>query len=702
MKKRTKIAAVALAASLACTVLSGCVFTSTNTLKDYRQVIAEVDITQGKDFQEGGAFAAYSDVIEPGVVTKQDMVAMFVSSGYSMIQNNYTYYDTFNLISDTLVNRQIYLQYAMAYFMEYGDAEGTEYSVEGYRAAIEGKEGEDKRLAGLKYFLAEEEVAQADYSVRVLFNNSIDALEESLIAAEEEESPATDSVRTLPNGVETENEDYYDAAYKVYTGSNSLSDCGSYEAPEGSTVTTRRTAYNQFLGNLRSSQMVETGEDVSDAENLSYFKIEQRSAYEMALLNKLGEKFEAEIKAEITEADVREAYDKAYTEQSKNFADDRESFETALDSMSDTSFILTAPEENYGFVINILLPFSQRQTNALESAPADSQGNKFGYRATLLSKVRATDQRSGWFTGETDYSFDGSQIEGVYTGGNADRTYLFFEDSISGEENGKYERLENYYGRYTFNGSVSKNAKDEYVINPARLTIDDFIAELEGYLNAQSGLSAQGAYYADGTAQSFGGYESNDAYYAQTQFYKDDAAHSVDYSKFVYYQGKVAFGKTFDPNQMFVADTPENKAFSAINELSFAYNTDTAGLNSYLGYAVSVEKTDFVSEFEYAAQLACKEGAGSYVVVPSDYGWHIIYCTFSFVENGSGEIEPFAFDWDEKDTEGTFSNLYYESICANATTRYTTIRQSYIINEYTQCATVYKDRYADLTGLDLV
>ena len=240
------------------------------------------------------------------------------------------------------------------------------------------------------------------------------------------------------------------------------------------------------------------------------------------------------------------------------------------------------------------------------------------------------------------------------------------------------------------------------MINPARLTIDDFIAELEGYLNAQSGLSAQGAYYADGTAQSFGGYESNDAYYAQTQFYKDDAAHSVDYSKFVYYQGKVAFGKTFDPNQMFVADTPENKAFSAINELSFAYNTDTAGLNSYLGYAVSVEKTDFVSEFEYAAQLACKEGAGSYVVVPSDYGWHIIYCTFSFVENGSGKIEPFAFDWDEKDTEGTFSNLYYESICANATTRYTTIRQSYIINEYTQCATVYKDRYADLTGLDLV
>ena len=116
MRKTAKVAAVALAAALGTTLLAGCDI-STNVGKDYAQTIAEVNITKSENFADS-EYAAYGDVIGTGVVTKRDMVAYFVSTGYSMMQTyGWTYYDTFNMISETLVNRQIYMQYAMLYLI---------------------------------------------------------------------------------------------------------------------------------------------------------------------------------------------------------------------------------------------------------------------------------------------------------------------------------------------------------------------------------------------------------------------------------------------------------------------------------------------------------------------------------------------------------------------------------------------------------
>ena len=137
--------------------------------------------------------------------------------------------------------------------------------------------------------------------------------------------------------------------------------------------------------------------------------------------------------------------------------------------------------------------------------------------------------------------------------------------------------------------------------------------------------------------------------------------------------------------------------YSAVNELSFAYNTDTAGLNTYLGYAVTIGKTSYVSEFEYAAQMVCKEGAGSYAVVATDYGWHIIYCTFAYME---GDLTPFVYDAAQEDEEGTFSNLFYEAFRSQIVEQYSTRAQREAISTYDDGITLYKDRYADLSGLD--
>ena len=701
MKKTTKVAAVTLAAALGCSVFAGCDLVSTNIDKDYAQVIAEVDISQSEDFAEGGKYAAYKDVVRPVEITKLEMVAYFVTTGYSaMQQNGWTYYDTFEMISEALCNRALYVQYAMTYFLANGDAEGKTYTMDGFHAAVaEADDDTQYALSSMGYFLTDEEKAHAEYNTRVMFNNTIDTQEEAIIAAEEG-SASEETVRTLPTGVDTANEDYYDPAYKVYTGSNAAADCGSYETVEGSTPATRTRAYNTFLANLRSNNLIARNENVSDIGSLSYYSIELRNAYEDAIIAKLGEKFEQEAVATLSTAEggslVAKEYDTTLARQTLAFQNSESTFETALDGMSDDSFVLTAPAAGYGYVVNILIPFSTTQANELKNADADfgdPKGNKFAKRAELLEGVRGTDQRGSWITGATDYSFEGASVADKYTGGNAARSLLFFEDGIS--ENARYERISNYLGKYTYNGTV--NAAGDKA-TPSRIDIDAFIAEMEGYLGSDA---AKGA-LADGESYKVSGARTGENYFdrAPSEYYKQDADGNtvVDYEKFVYYKGKVDFGEDgFDANRMFVKGSAENVVYSAVNELSFAYNTDTAGLNTYLGYAVTIGKTSYVSEFEYAAQMVCKEGAGSYAVVATDYGWHIIYCTFAYME---GDLTPFVYDAAQEDEEGTFSNLFYEAFRSQIVEQYSTRAQREAISTYDDGITLYKDRYADLSGLD--
>ena len=706
MKKTTKVAAVALAAALSSTLLAGCDIT-TDVSKDYAQVIAEVNITDSANF-ESSSYAEYGDVIGTTEITKRDMVAYFISTGYSMMQSyGWTYYDTFNMISETLVNRQIYIQYAMLYLLD--DESESDITVAGYEAAVEGQTGIDRRLAALAYFLDEEEEAQALYSTRQLINSTLDSQEETYLDHDHSHDDST-TARTTPTGIDTETEDYYNEAYRIYTGSNALADCPGYEAPEGSTPTTRRKAYSSFLASLRANSLIESGEDLSDVESLTYFKTELASAYETAIINKLTDKFEDTIRATVNEQYAQEIYDTTYSRQETTFANDTDSFETALEGVSDTSFVLTAPEANYGYVINILIPFSTSQSLELENAPADlgdTKGNNFLQRAALLRDVRGTDQRGTWF--DEDYAFDGAEVENAYTGGNAARSYLFFEDSLGGNE--QYERVPNYLGYYTYNGTVRQNDDESYTVRPNRITIDEFIAEMEGYLTqAANEVSVEGdgytvseGVYVNGIAadDTINAVADNTTYYNRSvsDYYTESGA--VDYSKFVYYAGQVNFTNGFDANQFFLAGSAENVAYSVMNELSFAYNTDTAGLNDYFGYVISTGATDYAPEFEYAAQYVCRQGAGSYVVVPSDYGWHVIYCTFSFVADEEGNvIAPYTFNWDDRTTEGTFSYLFYEALCADLVSEYASIRQSNAIEDFKDCAVVYEDRYADLSGLD--
>ena len=720
-----KTAAVAVAAVMTCGLFAGCDLVISNNTKNMNQTIAEVDITDSDVFKsEFGQLdtTLVEKVIGVSSISKREMIVTFVGAGYSaMTSYGWTYKDTFDAISQSLIERQIIIQYAKAYFLKNGwydednDTTITYNDLAAFNKAVQDENGAELKgvaydVATLKYFLTKEEQDKADFATRVMFNNSIDSLEDGFIEKKEDDHDHESNVRTTPTGIDKTDADFYDTEYRVYTGTGKQNAVrGCYETKEGSTVTTRMRAYNELIASLESNDLIKRGEDTSNVETLDYYKIENKNDYEDALIKKLTDTFAKQAEAKLTQKEEEEpnyCENKFYeilSTQREKFAASPSALESAMDGISDTSFVLTATgngnseetksENAFGFVINILLPFSAAQSDELSNEKqdfGDTKGNNFAARARLLQKIKATDQRGTWFSGETDYSFTAGEDAYKGTLANAeDRTYLFFEDYLN-EETSKYERLSNYIGKYTYNGTWDAEARK---YKPYAITIDQFIEEMEGYLSSVLEIGLEKAPFTKPRN-----------YYDKpvSSYYKNDG--SVDYEQFVYYENAISFDGGYNANNIFKKGSPENTAFSVINELSFAYNTDTAGLNSYLGYAVSANKTNFVSEFEYAAQKVVLAGAGSYIVAPSDYGWHIIYCTFSFRDTNygaSGDIKtPFKYEDDQKTEKGTFSYLFYESLKADAASSESSSRRTKITESYKDSYTRYEERYTDLSNLD--
>ena len=168
-------------------------------------------------------------------------------------------------------------------------------------------------------------------------------------------------------------------------------------------------------------------------------------------------------------------------------------------------------------------------------------------------------------------------------------------------------------------------------------------------------------------------------------FYKDEEEEEIDYTKFLYAYGKVNLGG-FNSRDLFYADNTSSnqyKAMSAVNELQFAYTTDTSVLSQYAGYTVSAYETNYVKEFEYAAKLAISNGAGAFTVCAGDYGWHLIYVTSVFDNNSTNDGETYKSpNWDRVDVNTT--------------------RRSKIINDFkkeNESVVKYQKRYQDLLDL---
>ena len=693
--KHTWKKAAALVLALGLTLgATGCEFFVPDNVRDLEQVVATVDISG--ELSDGKAKATLNKLIDDEVVStdiyKRELVALFLSSGYSYVQSGYSYKDTFNMLMDSLTGRKILTQYALAHYIakDTNDADAlAKYTAEELKAVTNVKEKalleEHPEVLTMKYYLtdfgsddaeAKKAYYEVEYQLKASLNSSLDSAEASYVK-ESADAHSHDETRTTPNKANTTKEDYVpmtDAGaldYDVYTGRNALDSCGEYEKIAGSTKSTRMKAYNAFLANLQSYGLIKEGENASYITQLNYYYEELSSALGLALVNKYYEELQDKAVESLTDEKVFEEYQTLLKNQENSYTNNRTAFESAMDGVSDNAFLLYGLE-NYGYVYNILLPFSQTQSQMYSAAKSKYADEKlYEYRESLLNNVKAEDLRDAWFCTEEaeHYAYEGE-----------DGKYYFFEDNFTDTD--KYETMTQYAGKYAYNGTAEL-VDDEWKFDPVSLTIDTFMDTFIDYVSTTAGVS----------------YERNDNANYGVKYYLDDKKTEVNYNAFVYSTGKFNVTET-SPENFFNPETDAYKALSAVNELMFAYSTDTGCLNTYMGYSVNAHKTSFVSEFEYAAQWVVKQGVGAYAVVPSDYGWHIIYCSYVF--NG-GNVYNFATPEElakDRETEGTFSYLFYEALKATSAQTQSNAVQSALIKEFDGSVELFTDAYKDLLEIE--
>lgn len=714
----------ALAAAITMSVaLPACV---TRDEEDLNQVIATVDITKSENLEAEG-LSEYASAISSENITKRDLIAAYYNTA-SSLSSSYSTSEIFELLVNTLTNTSVVVQYATLSLIKDKVAEDASFlseyqalssDVEKYELLLEGETstnddgGESDR------------VMLAQYALYSSINSSLDSQEESIINGDDQTSEATET-RTTPGGAGEEVENFLPLNddgtlnYNIYTGytgdgySYLLEDSGAYadDALEGSTRSTRRLAYAQFITSLRDNYLLSEEEDVRDIMSVSYIQEEYLSQLQQQAINEYYERYQAEQEALIESVDENGVYTFLQNHYLSDLTDQTVSnstasaFETSMSSLSDTSFILYAPATEgtdggtYGYVYNILLPFSASQSVNIDSS--DTSAQYYFERKDILTGITATDQRSAWFNGATDYSFDASQSDIDYYGKNDGRDYLFFEDNLTKPD--RYASLDKYAGLYSYNGRVSENTDGTYNLVPNKVDIDGFLTELENYVEYIMGGDTVSIQKED----SYNVSSYTDYYTEETADLEDESQRKIDYSRFVYATGKVDVGLDDTDlssflSTMFVEDSAAYKAMSAVNELQFAYTTDTSILSNYIGYSISAYETRYIPEFEYAAQTAISEGAGTIYVCAGDYGWHVIYVTATFDTAGGAVYgEDIAWTADEVLTEGTFQNLYYTWIKDSTLTNVTTNRRSVINERFGGDSTItkYEDAYRDLLEIE--
>lgn len=739
--KSKKIICGAVAAAITMSVaFSGCGLLTTINEEDMKQTIATVNISKSDKL---GDLKDYASAIKDEVIIKRDLVNAFINVGSNYVNSGMSYEAAFNSLVSELTNNAVVVQYATAYVLKSKvEEKGSTITLAEYNAKT-------TEAAKYEYLLDEDSVLEAQYNLYVSLNNALDSYE--VTEADEDEDYVGTDTRSTPSGIDATVDDYLPTKdkngkkvldYGVYTGyeEHLLSDAGKYEGKDKTNRNTRRQAYSRFLKGIQNNYLLTSEDkDLTNVLELSYVQSQYVSQLQQSLINEFNDIYTEEQEAKINMLDankeysfVKDAYNSLLNEQEQTYSDSS-TFENAMSGLSDTKFVLYSPDTTgdtelqqggygtFGYVYNILLPFSVTQSKKLTKLQGYrddgliDDGEYFQARNELLRNIETTDQREAWFNGATDYSFNATEYNTVkegettlghevlsYYGDNKGRDYLFFENNLT--KLSEYKPLEKYTGLYAYNGKATKNTDGSYTLVPNKLSIDDMLVEFSEYINYVLGgrpavsLSAGDSVGANANYAGF--YDTKPSEYYDKQ---DDK--KIDYSKLVYATGRVAFNALDENNtsnvNMFAKDSERYKVMSAVNELQYAYTTDTGVLSQYIGYSVSAYETSYIKEFEYAAQQALRMGVGAFKVCAGDYGWHLIYVTDAFSFEGGEVYKTAKFTKERIEIEGTFENRFYNWIKDSTLNNETTQKRTEILQYFSNDTTItkYVNAYKDLLNL---
>lgn len=615
------------------TFVAGCELVTTNTERDMNQVVAKIQIDANK--------------VDSDVILKRELLSAYNSYGYYyQAYYSYTAEQVYELIIKNLVQNRVVTQQAKIALAEYNEYTGYEngFFAAAKLVAEEDRTSTDKLLAlttetltaksSLEKFLTTYEIAYSKYN----FYSSILSSIKNMLDEDEDEKKDDDhetitisSPRTTlsteededGNEIELKDDTDIEELKKEYT--KTLKDIGLDDtliqsAFEGklnkydlnlSVYNTFNNAFNDYVmnNNARRRGLIKTVRNlynngfitdtenkveikkVDDVLNIAVFKDSLDSEYESRIISKYELALENMYRKQVV-ADPDAIYGEfkeLYNYQSQTFASVSD-YETAIDA--DEEFILYSPVQTagqYGYVLNLLLGFSDELSTSLSDYKADGKVEKIDvidYRNWLTSYIRTKDQRSDWVKlnyGKL-YTKDGlDYIENTSKDIDASKTYYFgFEDKYVKTDAVKYFPVE---GKYI----TAYEKYDDYGNKVLAYTFDAFNVPEYTYSEMLALIKDKCGFTSDGTS-------------IETVAYSEEL-----YNKFL--------------------------------DLIFAYSTDSGSLAENDGYIYSSITSDstYVEEFADDAKALIAAGAGSWKACVTDYGVHVMLCT-KVLEPTSSEV----------------------------------------------------------------
>ena len=700
MKKLlVKITALITATILSLGLFSGCDLVTTDVERDMNQQIAVVSIPDG----------GLTDVIY-----KRELSAAFNSTGYMyVLYYGYAMEDVYQMLLDDLVDSRIIVQQsklALTGKTMSGDVVLNEkgFFEEAASVATDKLSSKDKVLVEPNYlgtnmteikktdsldlFLTKYEYALAQYNLAVTINSLIDSYKtndeeekeynyENLtvsdrttltIPTEEDKNEAELKTEKVTNAYAKQMEKINkesDLGLTIFDGNGAINYTNKYDLNydiyttyvEKFDITDKETkrAVKKLIKSLHEYGFISSEEaalatptTLEDIAKLTYFKDNLKSVYENLIVLKYKLALENQQEKLVNDTNtLYEEYKTLFLSQKELYDNNYESYETALESAGESTFVVYNPDYqkgSYGYIANLLLGFSDEQTARLESKAAESNitdAEVKAFRQSLINELLVKDLRESWV-----YSNYGTYDEttGVFT---------FDEDYCPTES------------LRTFNGSI---------------------------------LGANPYTYLDDNGDE-----------ATKYTYKSIKAGEMTYSDFYTNVFANVMGITNGATQgMLNCEVLENSVSLRIDndtlkkyrDLIYAYSTDPGSLAENYGYVYSPITSNkvgpfdgkYVEEYAEAAKRLVEAGVGSYEVVLTDFGYHIMLCTSVIKPSGSEPISKDAFMADVL-VDGTLANLFKTyKLNLISSTQVESITNSFINKNRESGVTLYKDRFADL------
>lgn len=336
-------------------------------------------------------------------------------------------------------------------------------------------------------------------------------------------------------------------------------------------------------------------------------------------------------------------------------------FVSALSSATAESPILYSKQGTYGYVYNLLLGVNDYQSKEISDISKNlSDAERAARRADILNSTTVKDLRSTWIL--SGYDFDGEKFTGDYTFTKNPENSLPF--------NGEVTLLK----EATEEDSAVYGVEDVYTYG-----LNEFVAYMNEYLygNADVGEGDE----------------------------------------------NVSIYKKYDCD-----DKPEEYD-AKINELLFAFSTDGGSLNTYKGYVIKPavdgsNSEEYVKTFGDAGRQLLTMGNASYIIVASDYGYHVMFFSEKFdadygydtldsyldsldIDKGEAATWEAYFnamlgDWEAFEESDTYLYFLASELISGKTGNAVSAKRTEIINKYVQetdgAVTVYEKRISDLFG----